>query len=147
MHVPIKIQSCINLQLFRETVLGFLGFFCFMFKFLVQLSMITKTYKRSFSLCWTLTHVIVTWLFFSGQGNIINMSRAIAVSVLGVFVLLEACHAHLCLISPTQRGSLAGINKQGMIHLCFFFKKKCDYETVDSVITCSCCILLDSSIL
>lgn len=43
------------------------------------------------------------------------MSRVIPVSVLGVFVLLEACHAHLCLISPTQRGSLAGINKQGMI--------------------------------
>lgn len=52
------------------------------------------------------------------------MSRAIAVSVLGGFVLLEACHAHLCLISPTQRGSLAGINKQGMIHLCFLKKMR-----------------------
>lgn len=111
-----------------------------MFKFLVQLSMITKIFPvLNPDSCDS--HVII----FSGQGNIINMSRAITVSVLGVFVLLEACHAHLCLISPTQRGSLAGINKQGMIHLCL--KKKCDYETVDSVITCSCCILLDSSIL
>lgn len=67
--------------------------------------------------------MIVTWLFFR-QGN---MSRVIPVSVLGVFVLLEACHAHLCLISPTQRGSLAGINKQGMICPP---PKKSDYETV-----------------
>lgn len=35
-----------------------------------------------------------------------------------------SCHAHLCLISPTQRGSLAGINKQGNDN-CFQIKGPC----------------------
>ncbi|XP_078333218.1 uncharacterized protein LOC111100524 [Crassostrea virginica] len=44
--------------------------------------------------------------------------------ILGVIVMLETCHGHLCLISPTQRGSLAGINKEGNDN-CFQIKGPC----------------------
>ena len=45
--------------------------------------------------------------------------------------MLETCHGHLCLISPTQRGSLAGINKEGTKDIRFYFPAKfSSYETI-----------------
>ncbi|XP_062566425.1 uncharacterized protein LOC134228738 [Saccostrea cucullata] len=55
--------------------------------------------------------------------------------ILVVFLLFEECHAHLCLISPAQRGSLAGINKEGNDN-CFQVKGPCGKlpESKDGVI-------------
>ncbi|XP_048728234.1 uncharacterized protein LOC125646122 [Ostrea edulis] len=53
-----------------------------------------------------------------------SMKEIVSLCILSVFVLIETCHAHLCLISPAQRGSLAGINKAGNDN-CFQVKGPC----------------------
>lgn len=60
-----------------------------------------------------------------------QVNRGLPLWILGGIVILETCHAHLCLISPTQRGSLAGINKEGTKDSRFYFPAKfSSYETI-----------------
>ncbi|ESO98270.1 hypothetical protein LOTGIDRAFT_203715 [Lottia gigantea] len=54
-----------------------------------------------------------------------------SVQVLVVAVVVSVCTAHLCMLSPPQRGSLVGFNKKGADD-CFLIKGPCGKRPISS---------------